>query len=123
MEIMLCAPGDPVELRPEPKNPYDSNAIAVWSERGVQMGYISAERAPLIGKRMQVDEVAAVFQELVHTGAYIRLRFGGGLPTVPPAPTEPQQPPRAPRQMRSGPRPIRDPHAFYLDEEGPEFGA
>jgi hypothetical protein len=86
MEIMLCAPGNLVELRPEPKNPYDSNATAVWSERGVQMGYISAERAPLIGKRMQVDEVAAVFQGLVHSGAYIRLRFGGELPTLPPYP-------------------------------------
>lgn len=34
MECMLCAPGDLVELRPEPKNPYDENAIAIWSERG-----------------------------------------------------------------------------------------
>ena len=123
MEIMLCAPGDPVELRPEPTNEHDANAIAVWSERGVQMGYVSAERAPLIGKRMQGDEVAAVFQGFVHTGAYIRLRFGGGLPTLPPVPVQPQRAPPAPRSMRPGPRPVFDPHAFYPDEEGPEWGA
>ncbi|MEG3164441.1 HIRAN domain-containing protein [Sphingomonas sp. PB2P19] len=123
MEIMLCAAGDPVELRPEPTNEFDSNAIAVWSERGVQMGYISAERAPLIGKRMQGDDVAAVFQGLVHSGAYIRLRFGGGLPTLPPAPAEPQRAPPAPRSMGARPRRLFDPHAFYPDEEGPQFGA
>jgi hypothetical protein len=123
MEIMLCAPGDPVELRPEPTNAHDANAIAVWSERGVQMGYVSAERAPWIGKRMQADEVVAVFQGLVHSGAYVRIRFGGGLPTLPPAPAEPQRAPSAPRSMRAGPRPVVDPHGFYPDEDGPEFGA
>jgi hypothetical protein len=68
MECMLCAPGDPVELRTEPKNPFDSNAVAIWSERGVQLGYVSAERAPLIGKRMGQDEVNAVFQAIHGSG-------------------------------------------------------
>jgi hypothetical protein len=26
MELMLCAPGEPVDLRREPKNPHDTNA-------------------------------------------------------------------------------------------------
>ena len=52
MECMMCAPGDPVELRPEPKNPFDENAVAIFSDRGAQLGYVSAERAPLIGKRL-----------------------------------------------------------------------
>jgi hypothetical protein len=30
MECMLCAPGDVVELRLEPTNPYDENAVA-WT--------------------------------------------------------------------------------------------
>ena len=34
MECMLCAPGDAVELRLEPTNPFDKNAIAIFSERG-----------------------------------------------------------------------------------------
>jgi hypothetical protein len=119
---MLCTPGDPVELRPEPKNPFDANAVAIWSERGVQLGYVSAERAALIGKRMGQDEVNAVFQGMHGDGAYIRIRFGGGLPTLPdPVPDVP--PPAQPRPMRPAVRPVYDPHAFYPDEEGPEFGA
>jgi hypothetical protein len=123
MEIMLCAPGDPVELRAERRNSFDSNAVAVWSVRGVQMGYISAERAPLIGKRMQEGEVVAVFQALVRTGAYIRIRFGGGPPALEPVPEQRQDAPPAPRSMRAGPRTAFDPDAFYPDDEGPEFGS
>ncbi len=91
MECMLCAPGDLVELRPEPKNPYDENAIAIWSDRGVQLGYVSAERAPLIGKRMKEDDAVAVFQAMHGNGAYIRIRLGGGVPTLPdPVPDAPK---------------------------------
>jgi len=43
MECMLCAPGDVVELRLEPTNPYDENAVAIFSERGTQLGYVSAD--------------------------------------------------------------------------------
>ena len=42
--IAECDPGEPVELRPEPKNKADERAVAVWSARGVQMGYLTAER-------------------------------------------------------------------------------
>ncbi len=122
MECMLCAPGDLVDLRPEPKNPYDENAIAIWSDRGVQLGYVSAERAPLIGKRMKEDEAVAVFQAMHGNGAYIRIRFGSGVPTLPdPVPDAPK--PAQPRPMRSAARPAYDPHAFYPDDEGPEWGA
>jgi hypothetical protein len=122
MECMLCAPGDFVELRLEPTNPFDTNAVAIYSERGVQLGYVSAERAPLIGKKMGEDEVNAVFQAIHGSNAYIRIRFGGGLPTLPdPVPDAPK--PASPPQMRPAKRPVYDPHAFYPDEEGPEFGA
>ncbi len=118
----MCAPGDLVELRLEPKNPFDENAVAVLSNRGTQLGYVSAERAPLIGKRMKEDDATAVFQAMHGNGAYIRIRFGGGLPTLPdPVPDVPKRPP--PRQARPAQRPVYDPHAFYPDDEGPEFGA
>jgi hypothetical protein len=56
------------------------------------------------------------------SGAYIWVRFGGGAPTLPdPVPGVPKRPP--PRQARPAQRPVYDPHAFYPDEEGPEFGA
>ena len=64
----------------------------------------------------------AVFQATNGNVAYIRIRFGGGAPTLPdPVPDDPM--PAQPRPMRPAARPVYDPHAFYPDEEGPEFGA
>lgn len=120
-EAMVTLPGEPVELVPEPKNKHDSNAIAVVSPRGVQLGYVNAERAPYIGSRMSRGEDAvAIFQGIDGGSAFIRVRFGGAAPTLPraPAKTTPAPPSRPPR--RSEPY---DPHAFYPDDEGPEWGA
>ncbi len=113
MEVMLCTPGEPVELRREPKNPHDANAVAVFSMRGVQMGYVSAERAPYIGRRMQQEEYAVVFQALAGNMGYVRIRFGGNSPTLP----EPIEPAPYSRQASF------DPDPFYPDPEGPEWGA
>lgn len=83
-EILVCAPGDPVTLRPEPKNPFDSNAIAVISERGVQLGYLTAERAPLIGSILRRGgDLHAIFQRVTASGALIRLGLDGNFPTLP----------------------------------------
>lgn len=83
-EIKLCKPGEPVELRPEPKNPADPLAIAVYSERDVQLGYITAERAPRIGQLMRLGhEITAIFQEATRFGAVIRIAFDGEAPTLP----------------------------------------
>jgi hypothetical protein len=91
-EMALCAPGEPVELRLEPKNPADPNAVAVFSARGVQLGYLTAERAPWIGAKLRNgEEHRAVFQEPSPTAAWIRIRFGGDAPTLPP--TRPAKPP------------------------------
>ncbi len=117
MEILMCAPGDPVTLRREPKNPHDPNAIGVWSLRDIQMGYISAERAPLLGRRMQAEPVVAVFQAMMASGAYVRIRFGGGEPTLPPMP-DPDSARIAPAVRRG-----RDADGFYPDDDGPEWGA
>ena len=62
-EAMMTLPGAPVELVPEPKNKYDSNAISVVSPQGVQLGYVNAERAPYISGRMsRGEDVVAIFQ-------------------------------------------------------------
>ena len=131
-EALMTLPGEPVALVPEPKNKHDPYAIAVISPRGVQIGYVSAERAPYIGGRMSRGEDAtAIFQGMGAT-AFVRVRFGGGVPTLPPAPPPPAPPPadrqspaRPPEPPRSPPRRSEayDPHAFYPDEEGPEWGA
>lgn len=44
--MMLCEPGDPIELCREPKNKHDKHAVAVFTDRGTQLGYLTAERAP-----------------------------------------------------------------------------
>jgi len=111
-ETMMTLPGEPVALVPEPKNKHDSKAIAVIGPRGVQLGYLSAERAPYVGMRLNRGEAAAaIFQGMDGNAAYIRLRFGGGQPTLPT--------PSAPAR-RSAPY---DPDAFYPDDDGPEWGA
>jgi len=63
MKCMTCAPGDLVELRPEPTNPFGANAVAII-DRGTQLAYVSAERAPVIGKRMREYEATAVFRAM-----------------------------------------------------------
>lgn len=106
-EMRLCSPGEPVELRLEPKNPADPNAVAVFSARGIQLGYLTAERAPWIGGKIRNGEpFQAVFQEPSASAAWIRIRFGGGTPTLP--------------RPRPAPPSYDD---FVPDPEGPEWGA
>lgn len=83
-ELAICKPGEPIELRPEPKNKHDENAIAVFSCRGVQLGYVTAERAPWIGRMLSNGrEVAAVFQAGSSFGGWARVAFDGEVPTLP----------------------------------------
>ncbi len=82
----------------------------------------NAESAPLIGKRMKEDDATAVFQAMYGSGAYIPIRFGGGLPTLP-APVPDVAKPAPPRQMRPAQRPVYEPYAFYPDPHGPEWDA
>lgn len=93
-EIAVCTPGEFVELRPEPRNPADPRAIAVYSCRGVQLGYLTAERAPRIGQLIrQGVELQAAFQEATSFGASIRVAFDGDTPRLPsPAPVPPADP-------------------------------
>lgn len=113
-EALLCKPGEPVELRPEPRNPADPRAVAVFSSRGVQLGYLTAERAPWIGAKIRAGvELHAVFQELGQGIAIIRVSLGGGRPTLP--------------DVRGDGTLVeeegRADDDFQPDPEGPEWGA
>jgi hypothetical protein len=113
-EAMMTLPGEPVRLVPEPRNKHDRNAIAVIGPRGIQLGYLSAERAPYVGGRIaRGEEMVALFQAVAGAFAYVRVRFGGGAPTLP-APDAPS-PPR--------PAPAHDPQDFFPDDAGSEWGA
>ena len=81
-EILLCKPGEEVTLRPEPRNRHDRNAIAVDSCRGIQIGYVTAERAPLLGTLLGRAEMRAVFQRKAAFGAWIRVAFNGEIPRL-----------------------------------------
>ena len=84
LEILLCVPGEPVELRPEPHNKADARAVAVLSCRGVQIGYLTAERCGRISQLLeQCREVQAVFQQVSSSGAWIRVAFDGESPVLP----------------------------------------
>ncbi len=86
--LELLRPGDPVELRPEPKNPADPNAVAVFSVDAVQIGYIPAERAPFIGQQIARGDVSAIFQGMGARGGFLRIGLDGETPTLPPPPAK-----------------------------------
>ena len=111
-ELLLLSPGAPMTLLPEPRNPVDPHAVAVFSPSGLQVGYLSAERAPLIGARIRAgDEVIAILQGVSGGAGYLRVRIGGGVPTLP---------------LMSGQGEAAagagEPD-FWPDPDGPEFGA
>ena len=84
-EIEMCRPGEPVHLELEPENPVDPAAIRIMSERGIQLGYVSAERNGLVGARMRAGaDIRAVFQQATKEGALIRIGFDGEPPDLPP---------------------------------------
>ena len=89
-EVLLCAAGEPVELRPDPKNRADPRAVAVFSCRGVQLGYLTAERCGRIGAMIRDGrEIQSVFQGSDEHRAWIRVAFDGEEPVLPPAPAPP----------------------------------
>lgn len=83
LEIEACTPGEQVFLVPEPENAHDRNAVAVFTEREVQIGYISAERTRWVLHWLQADhDIVAVFQRPSEFGAWIRVTFDGSTPVL-----------------------------------------
>lgn len=91
-EILWSTPGEEVHLVPEPKNPVDPQAVAVFSARGVQIGYVKAVQAQLIRSYLARGRItSAIFQHPINDGAVIRVGLDGELPTLPEVTsTEPQ---------------------------------
>jgi hypothetical protein len=83
-EILMSSPGEIVELRAEPDNPVDGNAVAAYSARGVQIGYVRGERTAILRAAWRNGrEVRAIFQEAVPFGAIVRVAFDGLDPVLP----------------------------------------
>lgn len=85
-ELAICVPGEPVNLVLEPRNAIDPNAVAVFSCRGVQLGYLRAERAPLIASMLRNGRlIEAIFQGLQGNAGWARVAFDGSVPTLSPS--------------------------------------
>jgi hypothetical protein len=76
-EIAMCEPGEPVDLRPEPKNPADPQAVAVYTSRSILIGYVRAERAQLVRTLLRRGPVSAIFQKSEQWGCTIRIAIDG----------------------------------------------
>jgi hypothetical protein len=116
-EILLCVPGETVGLVPDPKNPADPNAVAVFSARNIQIGYLRADRAPYVAGRLRLGkDVRAIFQGQRPWGASIRISLDGGDPTLPAEPAIIAPADRYPASLQEGVDPDPgfwpdDPHA------------
>lgn len=108
-EIAICAPGEPVQLVLEPDNPADPNAIMILSARAIQIGYVAAERAPLVGRHIrQGDDVKAIFQEATRDGAVIRISLDGSEPVLPE------------KRASETPSPMAEDESYYSDPIWPD---
>ncbi|SEK02099.1 HIRAN domain-containing protein [Sphingobium sp. AP50] len=109
-EIRMLNPGDRILLQIEPSNPTDPSAVAVYSHRGYQIGYLSAERCGWVGGKIRLGlDVRAIFQHHLGDGAIIRIRFDGSEPSLPPRPPEPAL---LPEQDEDGRR-MEDPESGF----------
>ena len=62
---------DELELRPEPKNPFDKNAIAVYTSAGKQIGYLEARLAAEFTRRRAKGVVAHCYVRAIREGREI----------------------------------------------------
>lgn len=116
-ELMLLPVGVEMELRLEPKNRADPHAVAVYSPSGLQVGYLTAERAPWIGAKIRNGEIViAIFQGIEGAAGYLRVAIGGQQPTLPVV-----------SEMQTAATVSQFDEAnddgFWPDPEGPEWGA
>ena len=98
-EIAFCNPGEPIKLCPEPKNEFDEHAIAVFTARGFQIGYLKSERAVFVGGLIRDGRtLTAIFQDIAPWGAIIRV----GVDEVPTLPGSIEQSPDPYEQSDAG---------------------
>lgn len=68
-ELARCKPGEPVRLVREPDNRHDPMAVAVFSARGVRVGYLKRDRAVWIGSKIDRGyDVRAIVERVKGAG-------------------------------------------------------
>jgi HIRAN domain len=102
------APGSPLLLRPEPGNPHDPNAIAVWNAEGTaQAGYVPRELAAGLAARLESEQLEAL--ALWEWRGADGRRFGLRILIAPPGALAERPPQLARRQPRTDEAPLGPP--------------
>jgi hypothetical protein len=88
-EIEQMAVGDKVDLVREPDNPHDPSAVGVYSDRGIRIGFLGADRCGWVGSKISrgMDVRAAVERigpagQAGHRGVVIKVNLHGEDPVV-----------------------------------------
>ncbi|QTH22027.1 HIRAN domain-containing protein [Rhizorhabdus wittichii] len=89
-ELRRCARGERVALIREPTNEYDPAAVAIFSCRGIQLGYLAADHAGWIGSKIDrgydvraiVERVKGAHLEGATLGLVILINMEGDDPTL-----------------------------------------
>ncbi|WP_300116438.1 hypothetical protein [Sphingobium sp.] len=81
-EIVRARPGDPLTLRREHGKRGGLPMVGVYSERGVQMGYIWPDRSQEVAGLVAVAR--AIYRSADAFGCVIHITVDGSTPTLPP---------------------------------------
>lgn len=89
-ELRRCEPGEPIWLERQPDNPHDRNAIAVFSDRRVQVGYIAARHACWLASKIDreypvhgvVGRIKGAMFDDCPLGMVVRLNMEGEEPEM-----------------------------------------
>jgi hypothetical protein len=83
-------PGSRLELKLEPNNAHDANAVGVWDERGrIQAGHVPAElSAEIAGRIRSGEQLCGEVVREVRRGSQSGPRVGLHILILPPAPLE-----------------------------------
>jgi hypothetical protein len=87
-ELACCSVGEAVTLQREPTNPHDPSAVAVYSSRGVKIGYLGADYCGWIGSkidrdydvRASIDRISGGMRTGLPLGAILVLNLDGEEP-------------------------------------------
>lgn len=90
-ELARLTPGEEIALIREPENPHGRNAVAIFSARGIRVGYIGKERSVWIASKIDRDyPVRAIVQRVkgrdlpdATLGLVMRINLDGEMPELP----------------------------------------
>lgn len=91
LELAECRVGEKLELIREPDNPHDPRAVAIFTQRGIRVGYIRSTRAGWIGSKIDRGyDVRAIIERIrgrdiegSTLGLLMRINMDGEEPELP----------------------------------------